>query len=31
MFEHYVFEAHGDPVAHLSEADKGTLVLMPYN
>jgi hypothetical protein len=29
MFEHYVFEAHGDPVAHLAEADKGALGPMP--
>lgn len=25
MFEHYAFQAHGDPVAHLDEADKGAL------
>lgn len=25
MFDHYVFEANGDPVAHLAEADKGAL------
>jgi hypothetical protein len=31
MFEHYVFEAHGDPVAHLAEADKGALGSMPDN
>lgn len=25
MFDHYVFETDGDPVAHLAEADKGAL------
>lgn len=25
MFDHYVFEANGDPVAHLDESDKGAL------
>ncbi len=29
MFDHYVFETHGDPVAHLAEADKGALGPMP--
>lgn len=25
MFEHYAFQTHGDPVAHLDDADKGAL------
>lgn len=29
MFDHYVFETDGDPVAHLTEADKGALGPMP--